>query len=459
LTAWGRFLKRAFDIVFALFGILLTWWLILIAIIISSIETKSFGLFLQKRVGKGGKLFNLLKIKTMKPIKGFNTTITTSNDMRITKNGKFFRDTKIDELPQLLNVLLGSMSFVGPRPDVEGYADKLEGDDRVILSVRPGITGPASLKYKNEESILSKEDNPEAYNNTVIWPDKVKINKKYIEAWSLKSDISYIFQTLGQKDIWIEFFFQSTSKKRMISFLAFDILISFITIILSYLLRFNFAIEFNYYTSMVIMLLLLIPIKIIIFLMFKIYHVAWRFFGLAEYKQLVLAHFVAYAFFMFIFLFFRNDTVPFPLSVIIIDIFLSIFFIGFLRISKRLYLEKNISSSKAKLLIIGTNSKSVEIIKSTLRGEIDYSPKALVSDDKHTVGTYFQNIPVYNKSSIEKILKELEINSVAITEPISQKELLALFTLFNRYGIKDIKIAQMFQDEQTFFSDIFIEDL
>jgi len=459
MSLWGRFAKRAFDIVFALIGIFFTWWIIVVAIIVASIETKSFGLFMQKRVGKNGKLFNVFKIKTMKPVKGVNTTITTANDMRITKNGKFFRDTKIDELPQLLNVLFGSMSFVGPRPDVEGYADKLEGEDRVILSVRPGITGPASIKYKNEEAILSQQANPKKYNDEVIWVDKVQINKEYIKRWSLQNDIEYILKTLGQQDIWIEFFFQSTNKKRIISFLALDIFISFITIVLSYLLRFNFAIETDYYTSMVIMLLLLTPIKIIIFLIFKVYHVAWRFFGLAEYKQLVFAHFVAYAFFMFIFLLFRNNTVPFPLSVIIIDIFLSIFFIGFHRISKRLYLEKSSISSTAKLLIIGTNSKSAEIIKSTLRGEIDYSPKALVSDDKHTVGTYFQNIPVYNKSSIEKILKELEINSVVITEQIAQKELIELFSLFNRYGIKDIKTVQMFQDDQTSFLDISIEDL
>ena len=459
MSLWGRFAKRAFDIVFALIGIFFTWWIIVVAIIVASIETKSFGLFMQKRVGKNGKLFNVFKIKTMKPVKGVNTTITTANDMRITKNGKFFRDTKIDELPQLLNVLFGSMSFVGPRPDVEGYADKLGGEDRVILSVRPGITGPASIKYKNEEAILSQQANPKKYNDEVIWVDKVQINKEYIKRWSLQNDIEYILKTLGQQDIWIEFFFQSTNKKRIISFLALDIFISFITIVLSYLLRFNFAIETDYYTSMVIMLLLLTPIKIIIFLIFKVYHVAWRFFGLAEYKQLVFAHFVAYAFFMFIFLLFRNNTVPFPLSVIIIDIFLSIFFIGFHRISKRLYLEKSSISSTAKLLIIGTNSKSAEIIKSTLRGEIDYSPKALVSDDKHTVGTYFQNIPVYNKSSIEKILKELEINSVVITEQIAQKELIELFSLFNRYGIKDIKTVQMFQDDQTSFLDISIEDL
>jgi len=196
MTNWGRFIKRGFDILLSLIGIVLTFWIMFIAFIIAYIETKSFGLFIQKRVGKDAKLFNVFKIKTMKSIEGLNTTITTSSDMRITKSGKFFRDTKIDELPQLFNVLFGSMSFVGPRPDVEGYADKLEGEDREILSVRPGITGPASIKYKNEEEILAKVSNPKEYNDTVIWVDKVKINRDYIKNWSLKKDIYYIIKTV-----------------------------------------------------------------------------------------------------------------------------------------------------------------------------------------------------------------------------------------------------------------------
>lgn len=190
------FIKRSFDLILSIIGILFTWWIILISIIIASIETKSFGLFIQKRVGRYGKLFNVYKIKTMKEIYGLNTTITTANDMRITKSGKFFRDTKIDELPQLFNVLFGSMSFVGARPDVEGFANKLIGKDRIILDIPPAITGIASIKYRNEEEILAKESNPEKYNKEVIWVDKVKLNRDYLENWSLKKDIKYIIKTI-----------------------------------------------------------------------------------------------------------------------------------------------------------------------------------------------------------------------------------------------------------------------
>ena len=191
-----RIKKRSFDIILSLIGIGLLWWLIILAWIIASLETRSNGIFMQKRIGREGKPFDVLKIKSMKPIVGVDTTVTTSGDSRITKSGLFFRKTKIDELPQLLNVLFGSMGFVGPRPDVPGFADRLEGEDRVILTIRPGITGPASLKYKDEEEILAKEKDPERYNREVIWPDKVAINKAYIKHWSLKKDIHYIIKTV-----------------------------------------------------------------------------------------------------------------------------------------------------------------------------------------------------------------------------------------------------------------------
>jgi lipopolysaccharide/colanic/teichoic acid biosynthesis glycosyltransferase len=192
----NNLLKRLFDFLLSLFGLIISGLIIFVAWIIASIETKSNGFFIQKRVGKNGKLFNLYKIKTMNKVESIDTTITSINDVRITKSGKFFRYAKIDELPQLWNVLKGEMSFVGPRPDVEGYADQLEGEDRLILSIRPGITGPASLKYKNEEEVLSEQDDPKEYNDKVIWPDKVRINKEYIENWSLRRDIQYIIKTV-----------------------------------------------------------------------------------------------------------------------------------------------------------------------------------------------------------------------------------------------------------------------
>jgi len=180
----------------SIFGICVTLWIMFLAWIVASIETKSNGLFIQERIGMNGTIFSVFKIKTMKPSKEINTSVTTSSDSRITRSGAFFRKMKIDELPQLFNVLFGSMSFVGPRPDVSGFADKLNAEDRLVLGIRPGITGPASIKYKDEEDILAKQKYPEVYNREVIWPDKVKINIDYIQNWSFKKDIMYIVKTV-----------------------------------------------------------------------------------------------------------------------------------------------------------------------------------------------------------------------------------------------------------------------
>jgi len=189
-------LKRLFDVFVSFSGLLVAGIIIIIAWCVSSIETRSNGFFVQKRVGKNGNCFNLIKIKTMMKSTGYDTSITSSCDPRITKTGRFFRNTKIDELPQLWNVLVGDMSIVGPRPDVPGYADKLKGDDRILLSVRPGITGPAQLAYNNEEYILGKQSDPVKYNNEIIWPDKVRINKEYVRTRTFIKDIYYIWKTI-----------------------------------------------------------------------------------------------------------------------------------------------------------------------------------------------------------------------------------------------------------------------
>lgn len=188
--------KRLFDFLLACLALSVSWWVIWLAWITASIDTRSNGFFIQRRVGLNGKLFSVVKIKTMCPMNNIETSVTQRGDPRITRLGKFFRRKKIDELPQLWNVLIGEMSFVGPRPDVPGFADMLKGEARAILSIRPGITGPATLEYCDEEEILSEQADPEFYNREVIWPDKVRINLEYIRSWSLRRDIQYILKTV-----------------------------------------------------------------------------------------------------------------------------------------------------------------------------------------------------------------------------------------------------------------------
>ena len=190
-----RLSKRIFDLVFSSFGLVAFCWIILLAFLVSSINTRANGFFCQKRIGRYGRVFTVIKIRTMTSnVNGSN--VTTFDDPRITFTGRFMRKFKIDELPQLINIVKGDMSFVGPRPDVPGFADKLTGSDRRILSLRPGITGPATLKYQNEELILNSQSNPEQYNRDVLWPDKVAINLHYLDHWRLISDIVIIIKTL-----------------------------------------------------------------------------------------------------------------------------------------------------------------------------------------------------------------------------------------------------------------------
>ncbi len=198
MTLLQRAIKRMFDVILAIILLLLTWPILLIAMLIARIDCKASGLFSQRRIGRHGKPFTIYKIRTMRANDASKEGyVTASNDARISKSGAFFRKSKIDELPQLWNIIIGEMSFIGPRPDMPGYADKLSGDDRAVLQLRPGITGPATLKYRNEEDILAAQNDPQAYNDTVLWPDKVAINRAYLDNYSFFEDLHLLWRTIS----------------------------------------------------------------------------------------------------------------------------------------------------------------------------------------------------------------------------------------------------------------------
>lgn len=219
-------IKWLFDRFVALLGLLVLWPVLLVVAIL--IKTKMPGgpvFFVQKRVGKGGKLFNCHKFRTMIPVKNSEgkdakkgdtgwSTVSVAGDNRITPLGAKLRHYKLDELPGLWDVLWGKMSFVGPRPDVPGYADQLTGEDRDVLELRPGITGPATLKYRLEDEMIAKyvsscqeagdtrgiQEIAVEYNDKVIYPDKVRLNCYYYRHYSFLKDIQMIICTvLGKK--------------------------------------------------------------------------------------------------------------------------------------------------------------------------------------------------------------------------------------------------------------------
>ncbi|MBO6252133.1 MAG: sugar transferase [Bacteroidaceae bacterium] len=218
-------LKFIFDRVVSLIGLLILWPVLLIVAILVKVKMPGGpAFFVQKRVGKGGKLFKCHKFRTMIPVRnaeGSNakkgdkgwSSVSVAGDNRITPFGATLRHYKLDELPGLWDVLIGNMSFVGPRPDVPGYADKLVGDDRDVLKLRPGMTGPATLKYRLEDEMISEyvaqkqatgdtrpmQEIAVEYNDTVIYPNKVRLNCYYYRHYSFIKDIQMIFCTVLSK--------------------------------------------------------------------------------------------------------------------------------------------------------------------------------------------------------------------------------------------------------------------
>jgi len=190
-------LKRLFDILASLIGLILLLPLLILIAISIVLSSRGGIIFAHERVGKHGNDFKVYKFRTMRTITGFDSQLTLGNaDPRITGIGKFLRKLKLDELPQLFNVLLGDMSIVGPRPEVRKYVDRYTEEQRKVLSVRPGITDYASIEYADEGAILEQAENPEKEYREVILPKKLMLGIKYIEEKSFLTDLSIIFRTL-----------------------------------------------------------------------------------------------------------------------------------------------------------------------------------------------------------------------------------------------------------------------
>jgi len=199
-------MKRIFDITSSFIVLLLLLPLLILVAILIKLTMPGPVLFRQTRIGFGGKPFVILKFRSMRVNKS-TVSITLSSDRRVTPLGRFIRKTKIDEFPQLLNILKGEMSVVGPRPDVPGYSDKLTGTDQLLWTVRPGLTGLDSITYPNEESILDQQADPQKYYDEVLWPHKVKINLHYIKTRSMWMDLGIIVFTLLRRrplERWVE---------------------------------------------------------------------------------------------------------------------------------------------------------------------------------------------------------------------------------------------------------------
>lgn len=193
LSRGNNMVKWFFDRTLSLVLLMALMPVLLLVAIVILLTSGAPVFYIQERIGQNAKPFKLIKFRTMKGEE--ESPVAAAELNRITRVGRWLRRTKIDELPELLNIFVGDMSFVGPRPDVAGYADKLEGDDRRLLTMKPGLTGVASLKYRNEEDLLAAQPNPQEYNDKVIWPDKVRLNLLYMERQSLWLDVKVLICT------------------------------------------------------------------------------------------------------------------------------------------------------------------------------------------------------------------------------------------------------------------------
>lgn len=180
-----KYWKIVFDVILAVILIIFLMPLLFILFIIATVDTSSNGIFFQERIGQYGNRFTIFKFKTIHEQK-----------RTCSKIGRILRKGKLDELPQLFNIVKGDMSFVGPRPDIEGYYDQLEGPDRKVLELKPGLTSEASIEYRNEEALLIHQEDPLLYNDQVLFPRKVKMNLIYLENMSLMTDIKILLKTV-----------------------------------------------------------------------------------------------------------------------------------------------------------------------------------------------------------------------------------------------------------------------
>ena len=251
-------------------------------------------------------------------------------------------------------------------------------------------------------------------------------------------------------------FLKPTQTKRIIFFLSSDILISFFSLFLAYNLRFNFVVPADFMNNFFQTFMILIVCKISLFIYFNIYKTAWRFFSLFEIKKILLAHFYSYLIFVVIFLIFREELSPFARSIIIIDLMLSLVFIVFFRLLKRILLETGSSQKFKNTLIIGANPYIRNLLQT--KKELNYSPVAMLDDKPELIGTYISDLKVYAFDELKRVIKSKDIEAVIISKSYEQKSLIEIYDTLNKFEITDIKVINNLQDNKE-LKDISVEDL
>jgi len=447
---YKRFGKRVFDLIASAIGLILLAPLFIIVSIWIKLNSKGPIFYTQKRVGQNFREFNLYKFRSMvvdADKKG--PLVTSGDDPRVTKVGKILRRTKIDELPQLLNVFKGDMSLVGPRPEVKKYVEAKKDEYKEILKVKPGITDNAAIVFRDEEALMEQfEDKDKGYIQEVL-PKKIELYLKYIKNISFLEDLNIIFKTFFAADVLLP-----TNSKRTLFYILGDILFTFFAVYIAFALRFDFNIPKQYYNDIFKAFVFLSFIRVVLFYLLKLYRTSWRHFGFTDHIRVIYALVASTIIFLTTIYIFRGSLFSgFPRAVVPIEFFISLFFFLAFRGSRRYLLERVDQNAFGKpTLIIANLDDADAIIRRLYRYTKDYKPFVIL-DDKNK-GIRVNGVNVLDYETIKKSYNGLE--AAIISQEFNINE---VYDKLKELGIKEIKVYKNLEDNNDSFKDISVEDL
>jgi FlaA1/EpsC-like NDP-sugar epimerase/lipopolysaccharide/colanic/teichoic acid biosynthesis glycosyltransferase len=410
-------MKRFFDILFSIVALLLSAPIFLVVSLLIKADSKGPVFFIQDRVGRGGELFQVIKFRTMVEYAAqFGPKLTAKNDPRITAMGQILRWLKIDELPQLLNVLRGEMSIIGPRPEIPSIVALYREEQRGVLSVRPGMLGPSQIVGRDELEKYPDDVDVESYYVEHILPEKLATDLEYVQNASFVTDILYLFRGLQETiagSIKVKYILES---RRRIFYLGLDVLFSCLSYVIAYHLRFDWVIPPAEYTYLMRVLLIILLMRPLAFVYFGLYQRLWKYTDVHDIAAVVKA--VSLSTIVIIFFSYLVGLVGHPRSVFIVDWFLLVTFMSGFRMSFRFRLTngKSRNGKRKNILIVGAGDTGESLVREVLKnGNLGYQPVGFIDDDPQKKGAFIHGLKVLGRCyDIPQIVKLKGVNEVIV---------------------------------------------
>lgn len=446
-------MKRCVDIVISLIGLTILMPLFLIVAILIKINSKGPVFFKQERIGKRFKPFIIYKFRTMvDKAPELGPHLTVSEDNRITKIGKFLRQIKIDELPQLFNVLKGNMSLVGPRPEVRKYVDEYKDDYKEILKVRPGITDLASIEYREESSLLSQSDNnPETHYLNVILPEKLRLAKRYIKNLSFLYDMRLILSTLFYiiyPHNRIDMLLESIAQYRKFVVILVQGFLIVLANFLAFYIRFEGTISAEEYHLFIYTLPFLLALRLIFLCPFSLFQSLWMYVGIKDLQNIVASVTLSSLSFVILTRGIIGITL-YPRSVYIIDWLISIALLVGIRLMKRLHDGLKTENKDARsVLVIGGHDTTERVLREILNHRhYHYNVVGLIDDDPYKRGLKIHNVPILGTTrELEDIIRKKDPDEILVAMPTASSNLMRQIVKECKKFGKPIKIVPGLED-------------